>query len=92
MQDGRFDHAYEFFRSIPEAQWRADDCLKLGAALLERDRLVLGWAALEAARRIDPKHAPSIRALDALQGKLTLATGSDRVAFMRQQVESSYCV
>ena len=63
---------------FPEAEWSADDCFKLGSALVERKRLVLGWAALEAAQRIDAKHAPSVRALDALQGKLSLATGSER--------------
>ena len=39
---------------------------------------MLGWAALEAARRIDPKHSASALALDALQGKLALATGRER--------------
>jgi hypothetical protein len=78
MTDGRFDRVYAFYRSIPDDQWTADDCFTLGSALVERKRLVLGWAALEAARRIDGKHAPSIRALDALQGKLSLATGSER--------------
>jgi Cytochrome c554 and c-prime len=80
MRDGRFGHAYDFYRSIPEAGWSADDCFKLGSALLERDRLALAWGALEAARRIDPKHVPSSRALDALRGKVNLATGSDRAA------------
>jgi hypothetical protein len=78
MADGRFDHVYAFYRSVPDTQWSADDCFTLGSALVERKRLVLGWAALEAARRIDGNHLPSIRALDALQGKLSLATGSER--------------
>ncbi len=81
IQNGRFERAYEFYRSILEAQWRVDDCLTLGSALLERDQLVLGWAALEAAHRIDSQHEPSVRALDALRAKLTLATGSDRSRF-----------
>ena len=81
IRNGRFEHAYEFYRSILEAQWRVDDCLTLGSALLERDQLVLGWAAVEAAHRIDSKHEPSVRALDALRAKLTLVTGSDRSRF-----------
>ena len=75
---GRFDEAYAFYCSCPEADWSANDCFKLGSVLVERKRLILGWAALEAARRIDPKHAPSVRALSVLEGKLSLATGSER--------------
>ncbi len=78
MRDGRFGDAFEFYRSIPDAQWRVDDCFELSKVLLARDRLALGWAALEAARRIDPKDQASIRALDSLRGKLTLAAGSER--------------
>ncbi len=80
IANGRFDQAYAFYRLRQETEWSADDCFKLGSALVERKRLVLGWAALEAARRIDPKHAPSVRALDVLQGKLSLATGSERAS------------
>ena len=81
MRDGRFDRAYEYYRSIPDARWKADDCFELGKALLARDRLVLGWAALEAARRIDPQDESSMRGLDSLRGKLTMATGGDRSRF-----------
>jgi len=41
--------------------------------------MALGWAALEAARRIDPKHELTVQALDGLQSKLALATGPERV-------------
>ena len=80
IKDGRFEQALGFYRTLPASEWEADDCLKLGEALLERDRLALGGAAFEAARRIDPEHLPSAQALDALQGKMALATGSDRAA------------
>ena len=75
IRNGRFEHAYEFYRSILEAQWRVDDCLTLGSALLERDQLVLGWAAVEAAHRIDSKHEPSVRALDAPPGQTDSGNG-----------------
>ena len=45
---GRFDQAYEFYRLLPETEWAADDCFTIGTAFMERDRVVLGWAALEA--------------------------------------------
>jgi hypothetical protein len=80
IKDGRFDQALGFYRTLPASEWEPDDCLKLGQALLERDRLALGDAAFEAARRIDPEHLPSAKALDALQGKMALSTGSDRAA------------
>jgi Cytochrome c554 and c-prime len=78
IKDGRFEQALGFYRTLSASEWEADDCLRLGEALLARDRLVLGWAAFEAARRIDPEHLPSARALDAIQGKMALATGSNR--------------
>ena len=58
---------------------QADDLLALGTALLERDRIVLGWAALEAAHRIDPGNATCSQALDKLQAKLALAQGRERL-------------
>jgi hypothetical protein len=78
INDGRFEQALGFYRTLSASEWEADDCLRLGEALLKRDRLVLCWAAFEAARRIDPENLPSARAFDALQGKMALATGSNR--------------
>ena len=78
IREARFDEAFEFFQGLDEGQWEAGDCFTLGSALLERDRMVLGWAALEAARRIDPKHESTVQALDGLQNKLALATGPER--------------
>ena len=60
-------------------RWEAEDCFALGSALLRRDRIVLGWGALEAARRIDPKHSDTRRALEGIQGNLALATGRERI-------------
>ena len=68
MAAGRFDQAYAFYRLVPEADWRAEDCFNLGLALEQRKRLVLALASFVAARRIDPGHTASIRSLDALQG------------------------
>jgi len=78
LRGGRFDLAFEYYRALPESQWEAEDCFLVGSALLERGRTVFGQAALEAARRIDPKHLAATQALDQLQGKLALATGTDR--------------
>jgi hypothetical protein len=78
LRGGRFDVASEYYRALPESSWEAEDCFLLGLALLERGRMALGQAALEAARRIDPKHPAAIQALDELQGKLALAPGGDR--------------
>jgi tetratricopeptide (TPR) repeat protein len=77
---GRFDQAYAFYRLVPESDWRAEDCFKLGLALEQRKRLALALASFVAARRIDPGYTASIRSLDALQAKLALATGSERSA------------
>ena len=47
---------------------------------LVRDRLVPGWAALEASWRIDPDQAAARRALAGLERKLNLAVGRDQAA------------
>jgi hypothetical protein len=75
---GRFNEAFEFYRNLDDRHWHADDCLALGSALLKRDRLVLGWAALEAARRCEPKAGEAFRAADEMQVKLAKAKGLER--------------
>jgi predicted CXXCH cytochrome family protein len=75
---GHFDDAFAFYRNLEETQWHADDCLALGSALLKRDRLVLGWAAIEAARRCDPKPGEAVRAADEMDSKLAKAKGHER--------------
>ncbi len=77
IKNGDFEGAFGFFRTLPAGRWEANDCLKLAEALIAKDRLVLGWAALEAARRIDPKHPESARALETLQGKLAQTKGRE---------------
>jgi hypothetical protein len=79
IREGRFGEAWDFFRALDEGQWQAGDCFELGSALLARNRVVLGWTALEAARRIDPRHASSVQALDSLLSKLALAADHERV-------------
>jgi hypothetical protein len=78
---GRFDEAFEIYRGIEAGRWEADDCFALGSALLERDRTVLGWAALEAAQRIDPKHQEAVQALTAIRLKPARAQGQERQRF-----------
>ncbi|MGP0067210.1 MAG: multiheme c-type cytochrome [Isosphaeraceae bacterium] len=70
LRDGRFDAALAFYRSLDASAFEVEDFATLGRTLLERDRLILGWTALEAARRIDPKHGPTNRALEGFQAKL----------------------
>ena len=81
IREAPFDEAFEFFQRLDEGLWEAGDCFALGSALLERDRMVLGWAALEAARRIDPEHESTVQALDGLRSKLALATGPERARY-----------
>jgi hypothetical protein len=78
LREGRFDQACALFRGLDDHEWGADDCFELGRSLLKRDRIVLGWAALEAARRLDPKHTGALRALDELGARLAQATGRER--------------
>jgi hypothetical protein len=78
VRAGRFDEAFELYRLVDSRRWEAEDCFVLGSALLRRDRVVLAWAALEAARRIDPKHPETLGALEGIQAKLTKAKGQER--------------
>src|SRR5689334_13855747 len=61
LGEGRFEDAFATFAVPGGSELGAEDLHALGTALLARDRLVLGWTALEAARRIDPSHAASAR-------------------------------
>jgi hypothetical protein len=81
LRSSRLDQAFAFYQVYGPEAFDAEDFFALGSALLERQRLVLGWAALEAARRIDPKHVPSVRALDDLQAKQTIAPDGEKTTF-----------
>jgi hypothetical protein len=90
IRDGRLDEAWASYRGLDASAFEAEDFSALGSVLLERDRRVLGWAALEAARRIDPRHGPTNRALEGLQAKLAagreqaaLRDASETVEFLR---------
>jgi hypothetical protein len=78
IRDGRFDLAFELYRSLDQRRLQAEDFCALGSVLLKEDRIVSGWAALEAARRIDPTHGPTLQAWDAIQTKLALAAKAER--------------
>jgi hypothetical protein len=75
IRDGRFGDALAGYRGLEAGQFAAEDFFALGTVLLGRDRLTLGWTALEAAHLIDARHEPTNRALDVLHGKLALASG-----------------
>jgi hypothetical protein len=77
LRQGRFGRAFEFYAGLPAGDWLADDCSVLGSSLLERDRVGLGRAALEAARRIDVTHRPSFDALGAFEHKQAATTGKE---------------
>ena len=81
VAEGRFAEAFTLYRHVDGLSWSADDCFTLGSALMRRDRVVLAWASLEAARRIDPKHSATLGALETIQGKLAAATGQERDKF-----------
>ncbi len=51
-----------------------------GERLIQSNRLVLGRALLEAARRLDPRNAGARRALDDLQTRAAAASGAERTA------------
>jgi hypothetical protein len=76
---GHFDAAFQLYRAHPAGRWQAGDSFALGTALLDRDRIVLGWAALESAHRIDAQHARCNEGLDKLQSKMALAQGRERL-------------
>jgi hypothetical protein len=75
---GRFDLAFETLRTIEERRWDAEVCRALASALLERGRIVLGWAALEAAWRIDPKHKEAASVLTEMRLEPARAKGEQR--------------
>jgi hypothetical protein len=78
LRAGRFDQAFEFYRGLPEKDWQADDCFALCSALFAQDRIGLGRAALEAARRIDPKHQATVATLDAFRHRQAVSKGGER--------------
>jgi hypothetical protein len=78
LHEGQFDRAFALDRRLDGQEWGADDCFALGQSLLKRDRIALGWTALEAARRLDPKHAGAQRALDELGARLARAPARER--------------
>jgi hypothetical protein len=80
LEGGRFDAAFALYRGSDTDCLEAADLVALGLPLLDRDRLVLSWAALEAAHRIDPQNARCIQTLDKLHAKLALAKGRERLA------------
>jgi hypothetical protein len=90
LREGRFDEAFASYSGPGGGEFGADDLCALGTALLQRDRLVLGWTALEASRRIDPRHEATGRALDELEHKLALAAGGDLMARREAASEVEY--
>lgn len=83
IRSGRLGEALAACADPPGAGLGADELVELGTSLIGQDRLVLGWTALEAARRVDPHHARTARALDELEGKLVVA--SDRELAARRE-------
>jgi hypothetical protein len=87
FREGRFDEAFAARARAGSETLDVEDLFALGTALLERDRLVLGWTALETAQRIDAGHAATNRALDELEGKLIRAVGGEQTARREAAVE-----
>lgn len=80
MREGRFEEAFASYVGPGRGEPGAEDLFALGSALLAQDRLVPGWMALEAARRIDPDHQGTARALGELEKGLNRADGPGRAA------------
>jgi hypothetical protein len=74
----RLPEAFELYRTLDSGRWRAPDCFAIASGLLRQGRLALGWAALEASRRIDPDHVATARELGVFEGKIASATGEER--------------
>ncbi|MHB1556334.1 MAG: tetratricopeptide repeat protein [Isosphaeraceae bacterium] len=92
IRSGRLDEALAACADPPGAALGADELGELGISLVGQDRLVLGWTALEASRRVAPNHARTAEALNELEGKLVMASGrelasrreaADEVEFLR---------
>ncbi len=80
LRQGRFDQAIDFYRGLRSSDWQAEDCLALSDGLLERGRTGLGRAALEAARRIDPRDQATTAAFEAFERKQAATNGRERSA------------
>jgi hypothetical protein len=87
---GELAGAFGLYRSLDVTEWTADDACSLGSELVRQNRVALGWSALEAARRIEPKHAETVHALEAIQARLATAAGPERERLRdaAQRVES----
>lgn len=55
--------------SLGAEQLEAEDLYQAGQALIAEDRPALGWAALDAAARLDPAHRDAAAALASLPGR-----------------------
>ena len=82
MAERRFGQAFDFYRALPSSEWQASDCLALAQALFQHDRIGLGRAALEAARRLDPKNQATTAALGSFERDQAAARGPERIALV----------
>ncbi len=87
IRAGEYAKAFGYFGDVSRAEWRAEDCHALGTSLLERDYVALGWAALEAGRRIDPRHKPSVDAIEKFHKDLARARAPEQLP---QQIVAEY--
>jgi hypothetical protein len=90
LREGRLDEAFAWYVGHADSGPGAEDLYVLGSALLAQHRVVLGWAAMEAARRIDRDHAATNRALDELDRRLNLAAGPDQASWHMAADEVEY--
>lgn len=86
IRSGRFDEAFARYARPGSSGASAAELVALGTVLLNQDRTVLGWAAMEAAHRVDPRDSGAVRALDELGRSLALSAGSEHAA-RREVVE-----
>jgi hypothetical protein len=67
---GRDREALDLFVQGGAERLHAEDLFLIGQGLTRRGLAGLGWAALEAAVRLDPKHREAVTALAELHGKV----------------------
>ncbi len=83
IRSGRLDEAFARYDRPGSSGPTAAELAALGRGLLDRDRTVLGWAAMEAAHRVDPNDPLADRALDELGQSLALSSGTDHASRRR---------
>jgi tetratricopeptide (TPR) repeat protein len=85
---GEYGPAREVYVAVAADLLQADDLLQIGRILLARGRPALGWAALDAALKLDPKHRESLSEKSLRYGSLDQVPGAAASADLLTAVAS----